>query len=62
MPFVVMCAVAAIAWVLLHRSVYGRHLFAVGHNVEAARYSGVRTGQSSPGRTSCPASSRRCPR
>src|SRR6187431_2703537 len=43
MPFVVMCAVAAIAWVLLHRSVYGRHLFAVGHNAEAARYSGVRT-------------------
>src|SRR5688500_2289763 len=34
MPFVLMCVVAAIAWVLLHRSVYGRHLFAVGHNVE----------------------------
>jgi ribose transport system permease protein len=32
MPFVVMCVVASIAWVLLHRSVYGRHLFAVGHN------------------------------
>jgi ribose transport system permease protein len=43
MPFVVMCLVAAIAWVLLHRSVYGRHLFAVGHNAEAARYSGVGT-------------------
>jgi ribose transport system permease protein len=43
MPFVVMCVVAAIAWVLLHRSVYGRHLFAVGHNVEATRYSGVQT-------------------
>jgi ribose transport system permease protein len=43
MPFVVMCAVAAMAWVLLHRSVYGRHLFAVGHNAEAARYSGVGT-------------------
>jgi ribose transport system permease protein len=43
MPFVVMCAVAALAWVLLHRSVYGRHLFAVGHNAEAARYSGVST-------------------
>ena len=39
MPFVVMCVVAAMAWVLLHRSVYGRHLFAVGHNAEAARYS-----------------------
>ena len=43
MPFVVMCVVAALAWVLLHRSVYGRHLFAVGHNVEATRYSGVAT-------------------
>ena len=43
MPFVVMCVVAALAWVLLHRSVYGRHLFAIGHNVEAARYSGVGT-------------------
>ena len=43
MPFVVMSVVAAMAWVLLHRSVYGRHLFAVGHNAEAARYSGVGT-------------------
>ena len=44
MPFVIMCVVAVIAWVLVHRSVYGRHLFAVGHNEEASRYSGVRTG------------------
>src|SRR6187401_2735270 len=43
MPFVVMCLVGLMAWVLLHRSVYGRHLFAVGHNAEAARYSGIRT-------------------
>ena len=43
MPFVTMCVVAVLAWVLLHRSVYGRHLFAVGHNEEAARYSGVGT-------------------
>ena len=43
MPFVIMCVVAVMAWVLLHRSVYGRHLFAVGHNAEAARYSGVST-------------------
>jgi len=43
MPFVVMCVVAFLAWVLLHRSVYGRHLFAIGHNAEAARYSGVDT-------------------
>ena len=43
MPFVALCLVAVAAWVLLHRSVYGRHLFAIGHNEEAARYSGVRT-------------------
>ena len=27
----------------MHRSVYGRHLFAVGHNEEASRYSGRQT-------------------
>ena len=43
MPFVIMCAVAIAAWLLVHRSVYGRHLFAVGHNEEASRYSGVPT-------------------
>lgn len=43
MPFVILCVVAAMAWLLVHRSVYGRHLFAVGHNEEASRYSGVRT-------------------
>jgi ribose transport system permease protein len=29
-------------WVVLHRSVYGRYLFATGRNEVAARYSGVR--------------------
>ena len=43
MPFVIMCVMGAIAWLLVHRSVYGRHLFAVGHNEVASRYSGVRT-------------------
>jgi ribose transport system permease protein len=43
MPFVLLCVIAGLAWVLLHRSVFGRHLFAIGHNVEAARYSGVNT-------------------
>jgi ribose transport system permease protein len=41
MPFVLLLATAAVAWLLLHRSVYGRHLFAVGRNVEAARYAGI---------------------
>ncbi len=43
MPFVVMSVVGVLAWLLLHRSVYGRHLFAIGHNAEAARYSGIKT-------------------
>ncbi len=30
-------------WVVLHRSVFGRYLYAVGKNEEAARYSGIRT-------------------
>jgi ribose transport system permease protein len=34
---------AIILAVLLHRSVFGRYLFAVGKNEEAARYSGIRT-------------------
>jgi ribose transport system permease protein len=29
--------------IVLHRSVFGRYLFAVGKNEEAARYSGIRT-------------------
>ena len=41
MPFVLLVAIAAVMWVVLHRSVYGRHLFAVGRNEEAARYSGI---------------------
>ena len=43
MPFVLLVMIGAVAWVLLHRSVYGRHLFAVGRNEEAARYSGINT-------------------
>jgi ribose transport system permease protein len=35
--------VAIVLAVLLHRSVFGRYLFAVGKNEEAARYSGIRT-------------------
>ncbi|MEQ8480575.1 MAG: ABC transporter permease [Hoeflea sp.] len=35
--------VGVAAWFLLHRTVFGRHLYAVGKNVEAARYSGINT-------------------
>ncbi|HLM58482.1 MAG TPA: ABC transporter permease [Pyrinomonadaceae bacterium] len=41
MPFVLLVIIAAVMWVVLHRSVYGRYLFAVGRNEEAARYSGI---------------------
>jgi len=32
-----------VMWVVLHRSVYGRYLFAVGRNEEATRYAGINT-------------------
>lgn len=41
--FFIMLVIAAVMWVVLHRSVFGRHLYAVGKNEEAARYSGIRT-------------------
>ena len=43
MPFVLLAIVGVVAWLLLHRSVFGRHLVAIGRNEEAARYAGVRT-------------------
>ena len=43
--FMFMIAVAVVMWFVLHRSVFGRYLYAVGKNEEAARYSGIRTTQ-----------------
>ncbi|NQU09326.1 ABC transporter permease [bacterium] len=43
MPFVILIVVAIVMWFVLHRSVYGRYLFAVGRNEAAARFSGIRT-------------------
>ncbi|MCX5513466.1 ABC transporter permease [Kaistia algarum] len=42
--FIALIIIAIIMWVVLHRSIFGRHLYAVGKNEEAARYSGIRTG------------------
>ena len=42
MPAIVFLAVAAIGWVLLNRTSYGRHVVAVGGNREAARIAGIR--------------------
>ena len=43
MPFVILIVLAIIMWFVLHRSIYGRYLFAVGRNEEAARFSGINT-------------------
>jgi ribose transport system permease protein len=40
-PFVLLVVISCVMWVVLHRSVYGRYLFAVGRNETAARYSGI---------------------
>jgi ribose transport system permease protein len=40
-PFVALVVASAVMWVVLHRSVYGRHLFATGRSEVAARYSGI---------------------
>ena len=40
-PFLILVAVALLMGVVLHRSVFGRYLFAVGRNEEAARHSGI---------------------
>ena len=42
-PFVALLVVAAVMFVVVHMSVYGRYLFAVGRNEEAARYAGINT-------------------
>jgi len=40
-PFILLVFISIVMWVVLHRSVYGRYLFAVGRNETAARYSGI---------------------
>jgi ribose transport system permease protein len=41
MPFVGLIVASLVMWVVLHRSVFGRHVYATGRNEIAARYSGV---------------------
>ncbi len=43
MPFILLLIIAVVMYVFLHRSVYGRYLFATGRNEDAARYSGINT-------------------
>lgn len=40
-PFIILIVTSVVMWVVLHRSIYGRYLFAVGRNETAARYSGI---------------------
>jgi len=42
-PFVLLILISLIVGIALHRSVYGRYLFATGRNAEAARYAGINT-------------------
>jgi ribose transport system permease protein len=43
MPFVLLVGIGIVMWFVLHRSVYGRYLLAVGRSEEAARFSGINT-------------------
>jgi ribose transport system permease protein len=43
MSLVMLLALAAVAAVFLHFSIYGRYLLAIGSNEQAARYSGIAT-------------------
>ncbi|RVT76238.1 ribose ABC transporter permease [Agrobacterium sp. CNPSo 2736] len=42
-PVIIMVVIYAIAWVLLQRTAFGRHVYALGGNELAARLSGVKT-------------------
>lgn len=41
-PVIIMIVLMAVGWVVLNKTKYGRHLYAIGGNMEAARLSGVK--------------------
>lgn len=43
MPLVILFLLAGVSAILLHSSVFGRHLFALGYNEQAAKYAGIKT-------------------
>ena len=43
MSFVVLIIIGIITAIVLNKTVFGRYLLAVGHNEEAARFSGIKT-------------------
>jgi ribose transport system permease protein len=42
-PFLILLVLEGLLWVALHRSIYGRYIFALGRNEEAVRYAGINT-------------------
>lgn len=42
-PFLLLIAICVLMFFLLHKSVYGRYLFAAGYNEESARYAGIKS-------------------
>jgi ribose transport system permease protein len=42
-PFAILIVLSILMWFVLHRSIYGRYLLAVGRNEQAARFSGINT-------------------
>ncbi len=42
-PFLLLLIAGAFAWIFLNKTVWGRYLFALGNNEEAARLSGIHT-------------------
>ena len=42
-PFAILIVLSVVMWFVLHRSIYGRYLLAVGRNEQAARFSGINT-------------------
>jgi ribose transport system permease protein len=42
-PFVILIIVSVVGWAFLHKSVYGRYIFAIGRNEEATYFSGINT-------------------
>jgi len=43
-PFIILVTLAILGHVVIRRTVFGRHVCAVGSNLAAARYAGIRTG------------------
>lgn len=42
-PFLLLTVLGIVFWIFLHKSIYGKYIFAVGRNEEAAFFSGINT-------------------